>query len=51
MQGIIEQLLLNILKQQNKHLIKMIAVKCNKNEEEMLKKYHTPTFYAVVVPK
>ena len=40
-----EQILENMVKQQNLQLIKTIAQTFGKDEEYMIRMYHTPTFY------
>jgi iron uptake system EfeUOB component EfeO/EfeM len=46
-----DTILRNILKKQNKDLLEKVATKYNLNIDEMLSKYHTPTFYGIEVNK
>jgi len=40
-------ILKNILKEQNKELLKQIALKYNKNYDDLERKYLTPSFYSI----
>jgi hypothetical protein len=40
-----EAILMSIMKKQNLMLIRKISEKYGKDEKEMIRKYHTPTFY------
>lgn len=40
-----DRILENIVKQQNRTLIKTIAETFGKDEDYMIRMYHTPTFY------
>ena len=41
----------NIIKKQNKDLLKCIAKKLNLDEEYLIKKYHIPTYYCMKINK
>ena len=40
-----------LVKQQNEWLIREIAKELQLNEESLLKKYHTPSFYTIGIAK
>lgn len=46
-----EHIIQNIIKNQNKELLKEISKEYKLDENILLQKYHTPTFYGVQIDK